>query len=92
MTAFKEYIHAIAHQFFHFKFLEFMLLIVLGFMYIFRKIKHEWVLRTKCGKCGGPTRVYFMRSPFTINGSGDSNELFDWIICRNEDCAIAETI
>lgn len=92
MTAFKEFVHAVAHNFFHFKFLQCAMLLIFGLIYAFRKVKHEWVLRTKCGKCGGSTRVYFMRSPFSVYGSGDPTELYDWIICRDQDCAIAKPL
>lgn len=92
MIAFKEYVHAVFHTFFNFKFAQSAYLIGMGFTFVLRKIKHEYLLRTKCRKCGGAIRVYFMRSAFTVNGFGNPSALYDWIICCEETCALAEPI
>lgn len=60
--------------------------------FLFLVLWHELLWPHYCRNCGTPTKLYFMRSPANVLGEGSDDELYDWVICQNENCLVAEQL
>ena len=89
MGAFREFTSSLWIQASRGKFLQVMFLLTCGITFLGRKIKYEILKPVNCRKCGYKTKVYFLRSAFIIYGFGDDEDLYDWLICQDENCATA---